>query len=244
MVAYRMKLGTRVWGIGKLLFLAGVWGVTFLAFFFISMRVAMRAGQVQVPDLTGQTVSDASKLTADLELRLHTEEKPRPSDKVKVGTIVQQDPPPGTDVRPQRTIRVWLSSGAQLVQAPALVGQTDRTARMRIEQDGLATTVSEFRSSDYQTDAIVAQTPPPSERAPKVAVLVNRGEQDATYVMPDVVGMDGTRVETVLRGRGFRVSTSGSQSYQGLPAGIVVRQQPAAGARVGSADAITLEVSR
>ena len=108
----------------------------------------------------------------------------------------------------------------------------------------MATTVSEFHSSDYQTDAIVAQTPPPSERAPRVALLVNRGEQDVTYVMPDVVGMDGSRVENVLRGRGLRVSVSGSQAYQGVPAGIIVRQQPAAGARVGPADAISLEVSR
>ncbi|HEX5110599.1 MAG TPA: PASTA domain-containing protein [Vicinamibacterales bacterium] len=239
-----MKFGTRVWGIGKLLFLVGAWGVTFLVFFFISMRVAMRAGQVQVPDLTGRTVSEATKLTTDLELRLHAEDKPRPSDKVKVGLIAQQDPPPGAEVRPQRTIRVWLSSGAQLVKAPTLVGQTERSARMRIEQDGVATTVSEFRSSEYQAEAIVAQTPPPSERASKVAVLVNRGEQDVTYVMPDVVGMDGARVENVLRGRGLRVSTSGSQTYQGLPPGIVVRQQPAAGTRVGAADAITLEVSR
>jgi eukaryotic-like serine/threonine-protein kinase len=239
-----MKFGTRVWGIGKILFLVGAWGVTFLVFFFISMRVAMRAGQVQVPDLTGRTVSEATKLTTDLELRLHAEDKPRPSDKVKVGTIAQQDPPPGAEVRPQRTIRVWLSSGAQLVKAPTLVGQTERSARMRIEQDGLVTTVSEFRSNDYQAEAIVAQTPPPSERAPKVAVLVNRGEQDVTYVMPDVVGMDGSRVESVLRGRGLRVSISGTQSYQGLAPGIVVRQQPAAGTRVGATDAITLEVSR
>jgi serine/threonine-protein kinase len=77
-----------------------------------------------------------------------------------------------------------------------------------------------------------------------VSVLINSGDQAATYVMPDVIGMDGTRAETALRGAGLRVTIVGSQAYPGVPAGTVVRQQPASGYQVGPADAISLEVSR
>ena len=77
-----------------------------------------------------------------------------------------------------------------------------------------------------------------------VALLINRGEQATTYVMPDVIGMEGDRAAAALRARGFRVTITGSQPYPGVPAGIVVRQQPAGGFQVGGADAISLEVSR
>ena len=73
-----------------------------------------------------------------------------------------------------------------------------------------------------------------------MALLVNRGEEPVTFVMPDLIGMEGGRVETVLRGTGFRVTIVGTQSYPGIPAGTVVRQQPAAGHEVGPADAIAL----
>jgi eukaryotic-like serine/threonine-protein kinase len=239
-----MKLGTRVWSIGKVLLLVGALGATFVLFFFVSMRVAMRVGQVQVPELRGRTISEATRDLGALELRLRVDTNQRADDKIPVNHIVQQDPPAGVQARPQRTIRVWVSSGPPVTRVPALVGQTERTMRMRVEQEGLVATVSAFRSADYQADTVVAQDPRPASRAPKVALLLNRGEQETTYVMPDVIGMDGTRVEAVLRSHGFRVATVGSQPYSGIPAGTVVRQQPAAGFQVGPADAISLEVSR
>jgi eukaryotic-like serine/threonine-protein kinase len=75
-------------------------------------------------------------------------------------------------------------------------------------------------------------------------LLVNRGEEATTYVMPDVIGMEGERAAAALRARGFRVTIVGSQPYPGVPPGTVVRQQPAGGFRVAGGDAISLEVSR
>src|SRR5262245_25055055 len=137
-----MKLSSRVWSAGRLLLLAGALLVTFLLFFSISMRVAVRAGRVQVPDFTRRAVSDASTTAAALELRLRVDEKTRPSEDIPAGNIVQQDPPAGVDVRPQRTIRVWVSSGPRATAVPSLIGQTERTARLRLDQDGLMGTVS------------------------------------------------------------------------------------------------------
>ena len=115
----------------------------------------------------------------------------------------------------------------------------------RSRQDGLqVSSLSEVRSPDYPADAIVAQDPPASTNAPGVALLVNRGEQAVSYVMPDVIGMEGDRVAAMLRGRGFRVAIVGSQPYPDVPAGTVVRQQPAGGFQLAPSDAISLEVSR
>ena len=81
-------------------------------------------------------------------------------------------------------------------------------------------------------------------RGDRVALLVNRGERASTYVMPDLIGVDGDRASDFLRGRGFRVAVTGTQPYPGVPAGIVIRQTPAGGFQVAPGDAIALEVSR
>jgi serine/threonine-protein kinase len=235
----------RLWRLGKLLLLLAALGATFLLFFGVATRVALRSREVEVPSLVGRSVNDATRLLAELGLGLRIDENRRPDDRVAADRIMLQDPPPGAMARRQRTIRVWVSSGARATVVPTLVGQTERTARIRLDQDGLEVrSLTEFRSTDYAADAVVAQDPPPTSRAPGVSMLVNRGEQAVTYVMPDVIGMDAARAADALRNRGFRVTVVGSQPYPGVPPGTVVRQQPSGGFQVAAADPISLEVSR
>jgi serine/threonine-protein kinase len=240
-----MRLGTRVWNVGKFFLIVGALGATFLIFFGISMRLALRAREVEVPVLLGLTVNDATGTLAALGLGLRVDDNRRADPKVPVGHVMQQDPGAGMRARRQRTIRVWVSSGPRVTTVPTLVGQTERTARIRLDQDGIQIgTLSEIRSADYATDAVIAQNPPPASRAPEVSLLLNRGEQATTYVMPDVIGMDGDRAAEAMRSRGFRVTIVDSQPVPGIPAGTIVRQQPAGGYKVGAADPISLEVSR
>ncbi len=223
----------------------GALGVTFLVFFGVSMRVALWARDVQVPSLVGRTVNEATAALADRDLALRVEENKRPDDKIEVGKVMQQEPDAGVTSRRQRTVRVWISSGPKRTIVPPLVGQNERAAQSSLQQQGVVvSSVSEFRSSDYPADVVVAQDPAATSRAPEVSILLNRGELSATYVMPDVIGVDGERAADALRQQGFRVSIVGTQPYPGVPPGTVVRQQPAGGFRVGGSDAISLEVSR
>ena len=238
-------LHSRVWSLGKFFVLMGALGLTFLVFFGVSMRVALWARDVQVPSLVGRTVNEATAALADRDLALRVEENQRPDDKIEVGKVMQQEPEPGVTSRRQRTVRVWISSGPKRTIVPPLVGQNERAAQSSLQQQGVVvSSVSEFRSSDYPADVVVAQDPAATARAPEVSILLNRGELSATYVMPDVIGVDGERAADALRRQGFRVSIVGTQPYPGVPPGTVVRQQPAGGFRVGASDAISLEVSR
>jgi beta-lactam-binding protein with PASTA domain len=235
----------RVWSVGRLLLLAAALGATFLLFFGVALRVALRAREVQVPPLVGKTVSDATQSLGALGLTLRVDPTRRTDPNVVANRIMQQDPPAGAAARSQRSIRVWLSAGPRTTTVPELIGQTERTARMRLQQDGVDLgSVTEFKSPDYAADAVVSQDPPPDAKSPTVSLLLNRGEEATTYVMPDVIGMDGNRVSDALRERGFRVTITGSQPYPGVPPGTVVRQQPQGGFRVAASDAISLEVSR
>jgi beta-lactam-binding protein with PASTA domain len=240
-----MLFRTRVWGAGKLLVLVAALLGTFVIFAAAAMRVALRAREVSVPNLAGRTVQDATAILADHGLTLRVDEVQRVDPKVPAGRITQQDPPPGAVARRQRGVKVWLSLGQQVAVIPELTGQTERTAQMRLQQDGLVlASLAEIRSSEFPPDAIVAQSPPPGTRGTQVALLVNRGAEGTSYVMPDLIGIDGEQAAEFLRGRGFRVAVVGDHPYPGVPAGIVIRQTPAGGFQIAPGEAISLEVSR
>jgi beta-lactam-binding protein with PASTA domain len=236
---------TRVWSLGKILLLAGALAATFFVFAGIAMRVAVRARQVTVPDLAGKSVADATNLASGLDLQLRIDEVRRPDAKVPVGFVLGQDPVSGSTVRRMRSVRVWVSAGAHIARAPSLLGETQRSAEIRVAQDGLMIgTVSEIRSALYPPDVVVAQDPPPATQTAEIRLLVNRGEDRATYIMPDLIGLNGERAADVMRIRGFRVSITSQSAASAIPPGVVVRQTPAGGYQVHPGDAIALEVSR
>ena len=238
-------LGTRVWSAGKILLLAAGLVGTFFLFAGIAMRVAVRARQVTVPDLVGKSLADATTLSTNLDLPLRVDEGRRPDPKVPAGHVLGQEPPAGSSARRQRSVRVWLSSGAHVALAPSLLGESQRGAEIRVAQEGLTIgRVAEIRSASYPSDVIVAQDPPPATQTSEVRLLVNRGEDRATYVMPDLIGTNGDRATDAMRARGFRVSMSAQAAGGSIPPGVVVRQTPSAGYQVHPGDAIALEVSR
>jgi eukaryotic-like serine/threonine-protein kinase len=240
-----MALKTRVWGAGKLLLVGGALLLTYVLFAAASMRIALKTREVVVPTLAGKPLNEATIMLADAGLKLKVEEVRRTDAKIPAGQIIAQDPQAGGRTRRERSVKVWVSSGPRSTVVPALLGESERTAQMRLQQEGVELSgTSEIKSGEYQADAIVAQTPPAKSIAVRVALLVNRGERGATYVMPDLIGVNGDRAADLLRVRAFRVAVVGDHPYPGVPAGVVLRQSPQAGFQIAPGEPISLEVSR
>ena len=240
-----MALTTRVWGAGKLLVLVGALILTYVLSAAIGMRVALKTREVQVPPLTGKTVNEATGLLTEAGLNLKVEEGRRLDPKVPAGQIVTQDPAAGVRTRRERSVKVWVSGGPRSTTIPELSGESERTAQLRLQQEGLGlASTAEIRSSDYPAGTVVAQFPAARTNAAQVALLVNRGERGARYVMPDLIGVDGSRAAEMLRTRGFRATVVGDHPYPGVGPGIVLRQSPQAGFQIAPGEPISLEVSR
>ena len=240
-----MALTTRVWSAGKLLVLVGALILTYVLSAGIGMRVALKTREVQVPPLTGKTVNEATGLLTEAGLNLKVEEGRRLDPKVPAGQIVTQDPVAGVRTRRERSVKVWVSGGPRATTIPELSGESERTAQLRLQQEGLGlASTAEIRSSDYPAGTVVAQFPAARTSAAQVALLVNRGERGARYVMPDLIGVDGSRAAEVLRARGFRATVVGDHPYPGVAPGIVLRQSPQAGFQIAPGEPISLEVSR
>ena len=240
-----MQLHSRIQNTGKLLAIGALLVTTYLLFAVTAMRVALKVREVQVPDLRNHTVAEATtSLEAD-GLVLSVDERGRLDPKIPAGRIAVQEPAPGATTRRQRSIRVWLSQGARVMTIPTLTGETERSASTRLQEDGLSIVgLAEVRSAEYPSGTVIAQEPPGASHGTEVALLVNRGEQTTGYVMPDLIGVSGSRALDLLRSHGFRVSIVGELPYPGIPPGIVLRQIPSAGFQIGAGEPISLEVSR
>jgi hypothetical protein len=240
-----MALRTHVWSVGKLLLLGGALIATYLLFAAASMRMALRAGEVQVPDLINRTANEATGAAADLGLTIRVDETRRTDAKIPVDRVVAQEPSAGSTARRQRSVRVWLSAGSRAAIIPALIGETERAAQLRLAQAGLQLAgISEIRSEAYPSEVVIAQAAARTGPGVGVSLLVNRGERGASYVMPDLIGVSGDRAGKILRDQGFRVAVVGSMPYPGVASGVVLRQSPQAGFQIAPGEPISLEVSR
>jgi serine/threonine-protein kinase len=240
-----MPFRERVWGAGKLLLLSGALAGTYFLFAAASMRIALRALEVKVPNLASLPVSDATARLDELGLTVKLDEGRRFDPRIPAGRVASQDPPPNATARRGRSVRLWVSSGQKLDIVPRLIGDSERSAELRLQQDGLLLAgVAEIRSSAYGAGTVVAQDPAPDSQASKVSLLVNLGERATVYVMPDLIGVSGDEAAASLRSKGFRVAVVAEQPYPGLPQGIVLRQHPQAGFKIGPNDPVSLEVSR
>src|SRR5437870_3246372 len=148
-----MALRTRVWSAGKLVLLGGALLATYLIFAAASMRIALRTREVQVPDFTNRTANEANAMAADLGLAMKVDDTRRPDPKIAAGRVLAQDPAAGSVARRQRSVKVWLSAGQRVATVPTLIGETQRTAELRLAQNGLTLAgLSEIRSEAYPSD--------------------------------------------------------------------------------------------
>ena len=113
-----MALSSRVWGVGRVFLLAGALTATFLLFAAAGMRVALRAREVTVPDLSGQAIAVASETLGPLGLRLRVQSGQHLHLTIPAGNVVAQDPPAGVTSRRQRSVKVWISAGARPSRIP------------------------------------------------------------------------------------------------------------------------------
>jgi beta-lactam-binding protein with PASTA domain len=142
---------------------------------FIAMRLAIHGREVQVPQLTGLTVAEASAIAASDRLNLTLENRFY-STGIPAGRILAQDPAPGARVRRDWAVRITESLGAQAVNIPDLTGQSERAATVSIRRLALDLGVVAHLAIPGAPDVVLAQTPTANSGgvdSPRVSLLVS-----------------------------------------------------------------------
>jgi beta-lactam-binding protein with PASTA domain len=161
---------------------------------FITMRLAIHGREVKVPNLTGLTLSDASKQTRSLGLILHLENRFY-SPNTPPGHVLAQSPAPGVTVRRQWAVRVTESLGAQQVAIPDVLGQSERTASINIRRLGLELGAVAHIAAPGPPGVVIGQTPAPNAVGvdrPRVSLLLSEPAQTESpdaFLMPSLNGL-------------------------------------------------------
>ena len=213
------------------------------------MRLALRAREVQVPDLTNRTANEATAVAGDAgpePFRSTTARRPDP--KIAAGRVLAQEPAAGATPR-QPAQRPGLAE--RRARAPRRsrrsTGETERAAQLRLAQDGLDAGRA-WRRSDRQTypsDVVVAQDPAAEDAGRRASRCSSTAASTARATScPISSASTATARPRSCARHGFRVAVVGSTPYPGVAAGIVLRQSPQAGFQIAPGEPISLEVSR
>lgn len=228
------------WVIGGTGLVVAVFGVSF----YLAMRVEMRRSEVEVPDLTGQTLESAQAAVEETELVLEVVDR-RNDPAVPSERVLQQDPQAGALVKRGRKVKLILSLGDRVLKVPDLVGHASRAVEIELRQAGFVSGYEVHVPSTSAVGVVLAQVPPSESPAvPKSRVhrLVSNGPGRTSFVMPDLVGRSRDAVERWAHGAGFRVAVRSVPLDNRAP-GLVIGQLPLAGYRVRSNDVIEITVA-
>lgn len=111
-----------------------------------------------VPDVTGMTYERAAEeLTANDLVPVRVEE---PSVAVAEGNVIRTEPGTDVSVEVNQEIKVYVSTGQELVAVPALTGLTQETAAQALEQVGLKVgTVTSRNDPALDAGIVIAADP-------------------------------------------------------------------------------------
>ena len=182
----------------------------------ITLRLALHVGEVQIPSLSGMTVSEASDAALHSGLDLNIENKFY-STTVPAGRVLSQAPAAGSEVRKGWQVRVTESLGPQQVTIPNVVAEPLRQASMDLRRDTLDLGTLAHLEAPGDSDLVLAQTPPPDAGVdqPRVNLLLSSAAADAnsSFVMPSFAGMGYAAANHAAIALGLRVAAIG-----GIPA--------------------------
>ena len=215
---------------------------------YTSFSLFVRSGVTTVPQIEGLSRGEAAARLADQGLRLRgVENQERYSEKVPVGHVVRQSPDARTLVKRGSGVTVVLSKGPQRVDVPELAGRTLPATQAALSGSGL--TVGRLLgafSTTVATGSVLASDPPDGATIPPstpVHVLLSLNVPAERYIMPDLVYRDYEGVRPLFERLGFTFGSVKYERYEGVAAGVILRQFPLPGHPLAKQDNISLVVA-
>lgn len=216
---------------------------------YTSFSLFVRSGVTTVPPVEGLSEADAAARLADQGLRLRGggESQGRYSEKVPAGKILVQNPDARTLVKRGSGVTVVLSKGPQRVDVPEVASQPLPAAQAALAGSGL--TVGQILgaySTTLNTGSVVATDPGTGATIPPstpVNLLLALSVPDERYLMPDLVYRDYEGVRPYFEQQGFHFGSVKYERYEGVAAGVILRQFPLPGHPLTKQDDISLVVA-
>ena len=164
----------------------------------VTMLVSKGANLIRLPDLVGsqQEVAESQIRRLGLIPNVDTRDADDPE-----GTVIGQDPGPGSQLLRGDEVTIIVSNGAGSVVVPNVVGQSEDSARSSLASRGLSVDVVEQDTEDRSEDGrVLQQAPTPGSRArsgDQVTIVVGVFTEPETTTTTDSTSTTSTTTGTV-----------------------------------------------
>jgi serine/threonine-protein kinase len=215
-----------------------LFGIILMGLFsgYLTFKLMSFSRTVDVPDLRGKTVIEATDLLTKDDLYLNVEGEDY-DPMITAGRIIRQDIPPGNKVKEQRGIKVFLSKGPKVQTVPDVTGQQLHDAESIILKSGLRIEkIVRVHSKTVEKDVIIAQRPNQDEAVrDSLSLVVSLGPYTTTYSCPDFSGKNTDDASELARQLGLRIELVGQGER-------VKAQKPKPNSLIKSGDTLELHL--
>jgi N-acetylmuramoyl-L-alanine amidase len=213
------------------------------------VAIFAREGRVRVPSLTGLDQATAKTKLTEVGLKFAIGDH-RFSANAPVGTVLGQDPVPGTQVSEGAVVTVAVSGGSEVFSLPDVTGLLLDAARAKLKDRGLVVEYS-TSPSDKDQGTVLSSLPAPGqqvETGDTIRLTIAAGASGTDITLPsDLTGLtfvldpapmpassaaDTTfdvtrRVRALLEASGARVVLTRTATAKGDAAGTLARSRKA-----------------
>lgn len=203
-------------------------------------------GEVTVPDLIGIRLTDALKVVDmyDLKISVRGEE----FNEIQKDCVARQEPQPGRNVKPGRSIDVIISKGVEALMSPDVTGMRFTQASLAIRNAGLLPGKKTYvHHNTIEVDHVIAQAPERGimvNRTEPVDFLVSKGPRPEYVIMPDFLNGNFSVVRNILGDMGLELANPRFENDARKATGVILKQEPAPGSRVKKGSAVRFVVNR
>lgn len=125
----------------------------------VFLEVSLGFSERTVPDLAGQTQTEALNRLFELDFRITQVEEADPL--VEEGLVLRTDPPAGSLLRGREIVTVFVSSGVARKPVPSVIGLLADSARQQLMASGFEVQIDFIEVADpTDVNKVVDQTPP------------------------------------------------------------------------------------
>jgi beta-lactam-binding protein with PASTA domain len=216
---------------------------------YTAFSVFVRSGATTVPSVLGLSSTDAANALGDQGLVLRSKDGAGfYDDKVPAGRVARQTPDPRTFVKKGSPVTVLLSLGPRRVTVPDLKGKTLPGAQAAISGTGLALgrILGALAPNHEAPGSVIEQDPDANAAvapATGVDLLLAMAAPNERYVMPDLVYRNYDQVRPYFDQLGFKFGNVKFERYEGVAAGVILRQFPLPGHPLSREDAVSVVVA-
>jgi serine/threonine-protein kinase len=208
----------------------------------VTLTVSTGVAQVKVPNVVGQDVNQAVAALASLGLNPNIA---RVFSTAQTDTVTAQQPHSGDSVPKGSNVRINVSRGAKPVQVPDVTGQPFANAKSALQGQGFSVSRVDVQSDQYPQGVVVASDPPAGSsvaKGSKVTLSVSKGP--ASTQVPDVTNQNQADATQILEGAGLTVAVVQDFVTDPSQDGIVISQNPPAGADARTGEVVTIHVGK